>query len=77
MEEVKGQEIICRAQNNAELDGLLTVLHQDRVEEGISSTLDMPLLSQHDVEALLKISAEFEVRSIRPEQTSIDLGSCA
>ena len=61
VEEVKGEEVICRALNDAELDGLLTVLHQDRAEEGISSTLDMPLLSQHDVEALQKMSAEFEV----------------
>ena len=56
-----GQEVVCTAQNDAALDGLLTVLHQDRLEEGISSTLDMPLLSQHDTNALQKISTEFEV----------------
>lgn len=56
-----GQEVVCTAQNDAALDGLLTVLHQDRVEEGISSTLDMPLLSEHDTHALQKISGEFEV----------------
>ncbi|KAK9840140.1 hypothetical protein WJX74_004030 [Apatococcus lobatus] len=61
VEEVAGQEVICTAQNDADLTGLLTVLHQDRVEEGISSTLDMPLLSEHDTHALQRFSEEFEI----------------
>lgn len=35
--EVKGQEVVCTALNDALLDGLLTVIHSERGGDGMSS----------------------------------------
>ena len=38
VKEVRGQEVTCIAQNDSQLDGLLTLVHQERSEEfGMSS----------------------------------------
>ncbi len=52
---VEGRDVVCQAQNDSELSGLLTVLHDssDQASTGGGLNLtDLPLLSQSDVNAL-------------------------
>ena len=43
MKTVNGPEVTCIAQNDAQLDGLLTLIHQERTEEfGMSSFQVLP-----------------------------------
>ena len=37
VKEVAGQDVVCTAVNDAELDGLLTVIHSERGGDGMSS----------------------------------------
>jgi pyruvate kinase len=55
---VEGHEVICEANNSAELSGLLTVLHAERHGEGLNPT-NLPLLSEHDTSAIRYIADRF------------------
>lgn len=62
VEEVTATEVICVAKNNAVLDGLLTIFHQERSSEGLSNLQnDLPCLTDFDREAIKTLSKEFEV----------------
>ncbi|KAK9811564.1 hypothetical protein WJX72_005997 [[Myrmecia] bisecta] len=62
IKEVKGEEVMCEAMNDAELDGLLTVIHSERSDDGMSNRqTDLPMLAQHDVMALKQLSAAYEL----------------
>lgn len=59
---VEGNNVKCTAQNDAVMDGLLTVTHHSANEEDMMSMqADLPLLSEHDVHAIRDITAQFEV----------------
>ena len=59
---VDGNNVKCTAQNDAVMDGLLTVTHHSANEEDMSSMqADLPLLSEHDVHAIRDITSQFEV----------------
>ena len=52
---VEGRDVVCQAQNDSELSGLLTVLHDSSGQASTGGGLnltDLPLLSQSDVAAL-------------------------
>ena len=50
---IEGDEIVCAAKNSAALAGLLTLVHSRGAEAGGSlAHVDLPLLSQHDVDAM-------------------------
>eukprot|EP00890_Picochlorum_soloecismus_P002397 jgi/Picsp_1/3158/NSC_05998-R1_pyruvate kinase len=62
VEEVTATEVICVAKNNAVLDGLLTIFHQERSSEGLSNLQnDLPCLTDFDREAIRTLAKEFEV----------------
>lgn len=64
MKEVYGNEVRCTALNDAHMDGLLTVIHSEKGGDGMSSMqTDLPLLTDHDEEAIKIFIKEFEVRS--------------
>ena len=59
---VEGSDVICIAQNDAAMDGLLTVTHHSSNDEDKGSMqADLPLLSEHDVHAIRDITSQFEV----------------
>ncbi len=59
---VEGNNVRCTAQNDAVMDGLLTVTHHSANEEDrMSMQADLPLLSEHDVHAIRGITSQFEV----------------
>ena len=59
---VEGNDVKCTAQNDAVLDGLLTVTHHSANEEDMMSMqADLPLLCEHDVHAIRDITSQFEV----------------
>lgn len=54
--------MICVANNDAVLDGLLTVFHAERSSEGLSNVQNhLPMLSEYDKECLHILAQEFEV----------------
>ncbi|BDA44759.1 probable pyruvate kinase 2, cytosolic [Coccomyxa sp. Obi] len=62
VKEVAGQNVVCTAVNDAELDGLLTVIHSERDGDGMSSLqTDLPLLTELDEEAIKMFTKEFEI----------------
>ena len=64
MKEVHGDEVRCTALNDAHMDGLLTVIHSEKGGDGMSSMqTDLPLLTDHDEEAIKIFIKEFEVCS--------------
>eukprot|EP00891_Asterochloris_glomerata_P008068 jgi/Astpho2/8068/e_gw1.00120.16.1_t len=58
---VKGENVVCEAQNDAMLDGLLTVIHSSDSEQISNIQADLPLLSEHDVAAIRSIAEEHEI----------------
>ena len=57
VEEVKDTDVICRANNDAVLDGLLTVFHLERsADELLNLQNDLPLLSDYDKECLASLA---------------------
>ncbi|KAL3159599.1 hypothetical protein ABBQ38_010011 [Trebouxia sp. C0009 RCD-2024] len=59
---VDGCNVKCTAQNDAVMDGLLTVTHHSANESDMMSMqADLPVLSEHDVHAIRDISSHFEV----------------
>ncbi|KAK9804986.1 hypothetical protein WJX73_008258 [Symbiochloris irregularis] len=64
VKEVSPPLVTCVAQNDAVLDGLLTLIHQDRADEygRMSNTqASMPVLTESDISAIKAISKEFEI----------------
>jgi len=60
--EVSDTEVICQAKNDAVLDGLLTVFHQERSEEGLANIQnDLPALTDFDRQAVAILASEFEI----------------
>lgn len=60
--DVSDTEVICQAKNDAVLDGLLTVFHQERSEEGLSNIQnDLPALTDFDRQAVAILASEFEI----------------
>lgn len=62
VDDVTATEVICTAKNNAVLDGLLTIFHQERSAEGLSNLQnDLPCLTDFDRQAIQVLASEFEV----------------
>lgn len=62
VDSVDGCNVKCTAQNDAVMDGLLTVTHHSANERDMMSMqADLPVLSEHDVHAIRDISSHFEV----------------
>lgn len=60
--DVTDKEVICQAKNDAVLDGLLTVFHQERSIEGLANLQnDLPALTEFDRQAISILSSEFEI----------------
>ncbi|KXZ44880.1 hypothetical protein GPECTOR_61g833 [Gonium pectorale] len=60
--DVRGDDVICIAKNDAVLDGLLTVFHAERSVEGLANVQnDLPLLSEYDKECLAILAQDFEI----------------
>ncbi|GLC77052.1 hypothetical protein PLESTF_001878200 [Pleodorina starrii] len=60
--DVRGDDVICVAKNDAVLDGLLTVFHAERSSEGLANVQnDLPLLSDYDKECLHILAQDFEI----------------
>ena len=66
VKDIKGDDVICTALNDAHMDGLLTVIHSERGGDGMSSLqTDLPLLTDYDEEAIKVFVKEFEVCATR------------
>lgn len=62
VEDVTPTEVICNVKNDAVLDGLLMIFHQERSQEGLSNLQnDLPCLTDFDKEAISALSKEFEI----------------
>jgi len=61
-ESVSCSDVVCVAQNNACLDGLLTVFHLERSRGEVANTQnDQPLLAEYDRTAIKALGAEFDI----------------
>ncbi|MEW5318442.1 MAG: hypothetical protein WDW38_009663, partial [Sanguina aurantia] len=59
---VNGRDIICRALNNAHLNGLLTVFNVERSDHELASMQNtLPILSDYDKECLTQLAREYEI----------------
>jgi pyruvate kinase len=59
---VDGTDVVCVAQNDATLDGLLTIFHVERSADGLSNAQnDLPLLSEYDRQCLAALARDYEV----------------
>ncbi|KAF5832362.1 pyruvate kinase [Dunaliella salina] len=59
---VKDGEVLCRAQNTAELCGLLTVFLVERRDVGVSDAkCDLPVFTKYDCDCLACLASEFEI----------------
>ena len=68
---VKGDDVICTALNDAHMDGLLTVIHSEKEGDGMSSSqTDLPLLTDYDEKAIKAFVKEFEVSAITASASS-------
>jgi pyruvate kinase len=57
-----GTDVVCVAQNDALLDGLLTLFHVERSSDALLNTQnDLPLLSDYDKECLATLGQEYEI----------------
>ena len=64
VKDIKGDDVICTALNDAHMDGLLTVIHSERGGDGMSSLqTDLPLLTEYDEKAIKMFIKEHEVRA--------------
>jgi len=55
-------DVICTANSNSQLDGLLTVFHTERSPDGLSNKQnDLPILCSEDKATLKALSREFEI----------------
>ena len=55
-------EVICTANGNSELDGLLTVFHTERSPDGLANKQnDLPVLNRTDMAALETLAKDFEI----------------
>jgi pyruvate kinase len=62
VEDVTATDVICKVKNDAVLDGLLTIFHQERSHEGLSNLQnDLPCLTDFDKQAIKTLAKEFEV----------------
>lgn len=62
VEDVNATEVICMAKNNAVLDGLLTIFHQERSSDSLSNLQnDLPCLTDFDRQAIQVLASEFDV----------------
>lgn len=60
--DVNATEVTCLAKNNAVLDGLLTIFHQERSAQGLSNLQnDLPCLTDFDRQAIQVLASEFEI----------------
>jgi hypothetical protein len=60
--EVTETDVVCTANSNSELDGLLTVFHTERSPDGLSNKQnDLPILNAEDKATLEALSKEFEI----------------
>ncbi len=65
VKDIKGDDVICTALNDAHMDGLLTVIHSEREGDGMSSLqTDLPLLTDYDEQAIKTFIKEFEVSAM-------------
>ena len=64
VKDIKGDDVICTALNDAHMDGLLTVIHSEQGGAGMSSLqTDLPLLTEYDEKAIKVFITEHEVAS--------------
>ena len=62
VKDIKGDDVICTALNDAHMDGLLTVIHSEQGGDGMSSLqTDLPLLTEYDEKAIRVFIKEHEV----------------
>ena len=62
VQSIDGSDVKCIAQNDAVMDGLLTVTHHAaNQDDKACMQADLPLLSEHDVHAIRDITSTFEV----------------
>eukprot|EP00884_Botryococcus_braunii_P017215 jgi/Botrbrau1/4177/Bobra.0192s0037.1 len=62
VERVEGLDVVCVANNDTTLDGLLTIFHTERAAEGVSNIQNnLPVLSPADEEAIVSLAADFEI----------------
>lgn len=60
--QVVGPDVICEAQNDAVLDGLLTVFHGERSSDNLLNVQnELPLLSEYDRECLSNLALDYEI----------------
>lgn len=57
-----GLDVVCVANNDTTLDGLLTIFHTERAAEGVSNIQNrLPVLTPGDEEAIVSLAADFEI----------------
>lgn len=62
VDSVNGPDVVCVANNDTTLDGLLTIFHTERSVEGVSNMQNrLPILTPADEEAIAALASEFEI----------------
>eukprot|EP00882_Tetradesmus_deserticola_P000941 GHRQ01001021.1.p1 GENE.GHRQ01001021.1~~GHRQ01001021.1.p1 ORF type:complete len:630 (+),score=269.85 GHRQ01001021.1:216-2105(+) len=65
VQRVEDGDIICKAQNGAVMDGLMTVFHMERSTDSLHNLQNnLPLFSEYDMQAIAALGREFEVDCI-------------
>ncbi len=60
--EVTDTEVVCTANGNSELDGLLTVFHTERSNNSLANKQnELPILHETDKAALKALAKDFEI----------------
>lgn len=77
VKDIKGDDVICAAMNDAHMDGLLTVIHSERGGDGMSSLqTDLSLLTEYDETAIKTFIKEFEVGFIACHASPASVTAC-
>lgn len=62
VDDIQGDDVICTANNHANLDGLVTIFHTERSPDTLNNVQnDLPIMTEDDKSNIKDLSTEFEV----------------
>lgn len=62
VDDIQGDNVICTANNHANLDGLVTIFHTERSPDTLNNVQnDLPIMTEDDKSNIKDLSTEFEV----------------
>ena len=62
VDDIQGDDVMCTANNHANLDGLVTIFHTERSPDTLNNVQnDLPIMTEDDKSNIKDLSTEFEV----------------